>query len=1016
DLIDIARDALQSPPPQSLPFSLFITLGSLTGGAGGTLIAEQLELWRAQSPPPTTATIATWLRENITRNPPLRHGLDNLLHGLQAIPNIQAHLDASEKTWFNNTLLEELAQLGNLDLFADQLVRHNNNYLNSNHPQNPDALRQQYCHHLINTTRHLSITGVDPHAPRDAAANLNLESVYTTLFTHSVAITSNTLLRETISADGQFIPAINQLNHQRYLILLGPPGAGKSTFVNFLVLCLAGHATNHDQLNLARLTAPVLLDSDDDLPTPQTWDHGPLLPLRILLADFVNAALPAADEDVSGDILWRFIQRDLAQHNLTPYAPFLRRELVERGGLLLLDGLDEVPPTDILRTQLKEIVADFAVTFPRLRILITSRTFAYQKQNWRFPHFTELILAPFGTHQLRDFVARWYANIAPLNDLSPDEAQAQGELLHRSILASKRLTSLAERPLLLTLMASLHTWRGGSLPERREELYADTVDLLFDAWEGQRVVHKAPDQLVVTQPSLAQWLGVERGQIRDTLYTLAFHAHNAQTDLSGTADISETDLVDALIGLNQNPDIRYHDIVNFIKGRSGLLVARMSQVYTFPHRTFQLYLAACYLTDHDYPYHIARLTCTDPDRWREVALLAGAKASRGSSSAIWNLVEQLCPDPYDPIRHTAPHAWGAHVAGQALIEIANLGRQRPQDEKLVNRVRNWLSHVIRLDHLPAVERVRSSRNLVRLGPLRPELTDLLQTQFCFVPRGSFWMGDEAQLHQNNYLNYDYWISRFPVTQAQFRPFVDAGGYENSDYWAEAEITGVWRNGRVKGWEVVDQEPRQEPYDFGYPFNLPNHPVVGITWYEALAFCRWLTETWSLSGDIPPGWAIHLPSEAEWEKAARGGFDIPRQPIIRNLTTAPFGVPARFPLTPNPNPQRRFPWGNNADPERANYTDTDIGASNGVGCFPHGLSPYGCEELIGNIWEWTRSLPDPYPYNPHDGRENLTRRGSRGLRGGAFYSHAHEATALYRDGDYPFLRYRGNGFRLVVIPA
>ena len=127
------------------------------------------------------------------------------------------------------------------------------------------------------------------------------------------------------------------------------------------------------------------------------------------------------------------------------------------------------------------------------------------------------------------------------------------------------------------------------------------------------------------------------------------------------------------------------------------------------------------------------------------------------------------------------------------------------------------------------------------------------------------------------LKYDYWISQYPVTNAQYGEFVDAGGYEMGQYWQEAESAGCWKAGLFKG--KFEDEFRKGPESHGTPFDLPNHPVVGVSWYEALAFTRWLTDIWQERGVIPAGWAVRLPSEAEWEKAARGGLEIPKPAII-----------------------------------------------------------------------------------------------------------------------------------------
>ena len=123
----------------------------------------------------------------------------------------------------------------------------------------------------------------------------------------------------------------------------------------------------------------------------------------------------------------------------------------------------------------------------------------------------------------------------------------------------------------------------------------------------------------------------------------------------------------------------------------------------------------------------------------------------------------------------------------------------------------------------------------------------------------------------------YFIGRYPITNAQFAAFVAADGYGAERFWTEACAAHVWQAGQVKG--ILDDSPRNSPFDFGEPFNLPNHPVVGVTWYETLAFTRWLTGQWQAQGIWPAGWALTLPSEAQWEKAARGGLRIPVEPVV-----------------------------------------------------------------------------------------------------------------------------------------
>jgi len=866
-------------------------------------------------------------------------------------------------------------------------------------PQDPTDLRTAYLNHLFETAGALSLSGIDPKAASEAEARLNLGAVYTSLLTLTSEECERLQARERLAPMGREqrrVSALTQLDRQPRLVLLGDPGSGKSTFVNFCALCLAGEALGREDANLARLTKPLPQedeDKKDDEPKPQPWSHGPLLPLRVLLRDFAARGLPPAGEAATAKHLWDFIAAELRSAALGDYEKPLSQELLKRGGLLLLDGLDEVPEAERAREQIKQAVEGFAATFQKCRILVTSRTYAYQQQAWRLPGFVEAVLAPFGPGQVRRFVDRWYVHIAQLRGLHSDDAQGRAELLKRAIFGSDRLRELAERPLLLTLMASLHAWRGGSLPDRREELYADTVDLLLDWWERPKVVRDAQGRVTVQQPSLAEWLQVDRARVRALLDELAYQAHESQPDVVGTADVPEGKLLSGLMRLSQNPTVNPAQLVSYLSQRAGLLLPRGVGVYTFPHRTFQEYLAACHLTDHDYPEKVAELTRADPNRWREVALLAGAKAARGTASAIWSLVDALCyHDLGAQEEQAAPDAWGALLAGQALVESAALEQVSERNRTKVERVAAHLVRLLAEGQLPAVERAAAGRALARLGDPRPGVglrgDGLPDIVWCDVPAGPFMMGsadddkmaygDEKPQRQVNLPAFR--ITKYPVTNAQFATFVRAGGYAEKRYWTAAAQEQVWSAGQVKAWN--DDALRQSPYDFGEPFNLDNHPVVGVTWYEAVAFCRWLTEQLRRRGELGDNEEVVLPSEAQWEKAARG----------------PDG--------------RIYPWGNDPDPNRANYTDTGIGTTSAAGCFPGGVSPYGVEDLSGNVWEWCRTKWED-SYQEYRGDGDLEGDDGRVLRGGAFRDPDVGVRCAFRSNFYPSGRGGYLGFRVVA---
>ncbi len=248
-----------------------------------------------------------------------------------------------------------------------------------------------------------------------------------------------------------------------------------------------------------------------------------------------------------------------------------------------------------------------------------------------------------------------------------------------------------------------------------------------------------------------------------------------------------------------------------------------------------------------------------------------------------------------------------------------------------------------------------------------------------IPAGWFLMGsadsdqqawsDEKPQHRL-YLP-EYWIGRYPVTNAQFAAFVRSTGYRTSSEKSSSDFT--WQHPKGKNSDLSGRD---------------NHPVRYLSWRDALEYCRWLTEA--------TGVKYSLPSEAEWEKAARSADA----------------------------DGRIYPWGNTWDAKRCNTSESGKGDTTPVGHYsPGGDSPYGCADMAGNVWEWTRSLwgkgwDEPefkYPYNPDDGREKLDAPDNfpRVLRGGSFYDDFRYARCSYRNWYAPLSWYGYFGFRVGV---
>ncbi len=943
-------------------------------------------------------------------------------------------------------------------------------------------LLESYLNWLRCDARQISLTGIDRRvASSDEEGCQNLDAIYTALLTIGAEYPEDALHEEEDHADrGKFpgrrrsqLSALAQLDRHRHLVLLGDPGSGKSTFVNFVAMCMAGAALGDEHTYIQLLTEPLPDEKGEAEEERQPWRHGVLLPVRITLRDFAARGFSSDERSAGPDLLWQFLTGELQQiaPELGHIVSALKHHFLTKGGMLLLDGLDEVPDAERFRTRIKNVVENFARIYHRCHIVVTSRIYAYQKQGWRLNDFQETVLSPFSRGQICRFVDRWYPNVAASYDLNHEQARHRAAQLKHQILTRRALYSLAERPLLLTLMASLHAWRLRDLPKKRVELYKETVDLLLDRWERRKFKTQEPQG----QPkSLLEWLKIpDKEAVLALLSDLAYKAHKNQLESSGTtADIPEKDLVDGLLSISDE-DVRPKLLVTYLRDRAGLLLPHGVKVYTFPHRTFQEYLAACFLTGQaEYPDNAADLVRHDPNRWREVLLLAAASSSHIESMS-WLLAEALCYQDLEPQTISPENTWGALLAGQVLMETANLTRIIDRNQPKLHRIRHWLAailteHVPKDDPFPAVERALAGNILARLGDNAVELRDgvrkippnpplkkggtrsfppfrkgglggiltndhdpsqlnstvlrlgdprpgvglrddsLPDIVWCDVTAGAFVMGSneeemnvgKAYIEKSNldddiksilmgFLDYEspqhtvflspYQISRYPVTNAQYQRFVEEGGY--SEKWKHC-----WT---PEGWEWKEERQLSQPDKEGGEFDLANHPAVMISWYEASAFCQWFTLRLRETGNLTDTQRIRLPTEAEWEKAARG------------------------------EDRRIFPWGNkDITPEHANYGDAGLGVTSTVGCFPRGVSPYGCEEMAGNVWEWCQDWFDEnyYSQSPKEAPLGPASGSNRVIRGGSWDRVAERCRSAHRYGYAPGNRLVFFGFRLLRTPS
>jgi len=251
------------------------------------------------------------------------------------------------------------------------------------------------------------------------------------------------------------------------------------------------------------------------------------------------------------------------------------------------------------------------------------------------------------------------------------------------------------------------------------------------------------------------------------------------------------------------------------------------------------------------------------------------------------------------------------------------------------------------DHITTSDSHDLSGKFLRIGGI----------DFVSIPAGSFLMGSKNQKNltltgeQPQHMleiPYDYFIAKTPITNRQYKQYVAAR--DDIDFYVN---------------------PKKE-----------SHPVVNINWYEAQDYISWLNSTFEES--LPLGFCFRLPSEAEWEKAARGQ---------------------------NGN---EWPWGNEWHPNYCNSLEKGYKDTTQVDIFsPHGDSPYGVCDMAGNVWEWTRSLFKNYPYRPNDGREDEDIVGDRAVRGGSYKNPNSFVRCACRRKDFPSNQLDLLGFRVAI---